>query len=348
MQASSTWVFPSHRFRDPQTERAMTLIVVAVVLMHISLLLLSAFLPDAKPVQPPVKQIVVKTITLGAPPTTAHSKPIEKIEPISAPISEPEPVEIIEEEVVVAPPEPTPQPVEEPKEVEEVKPEQPKKTPPKPTPKKEVKKSTPKPKSKPKAKPKPKPQSKKPTKPKKEVKKTEAAPKKAPEQPKKPKDQTPSKPKVDPQVEAAKAKRRELLAKAQKSIAQIDTSDTLSAASAVTAVAAAIPGKIESLQVETFPSDGGEQLNSQERSYYDELASRLKLLLRLPEFGEVKIKLTLARSGKYVKVSIVRAESQSNRKYVEKTLPTLKYPAFGNNFSGKDQYTFVISLSNEL
>lgn len=380
---SSSEFLPGYRFRDLQSDHDLLIIAVVVILVHVNLLILSAFLPDAKPLPPPVKQIVVKTITLGErpPPPISIPEPIAVSEPIvealaepepipepepvveSVKLPEPEPIAIAEPQPIVdevapppQPPEPIPQPVREPEPIakkEEVKPAPVKK----PIPiKKEVKKPAPAkkaapiPKSKPKPPPKAKPQSK--PKPKSEPKPTPKKPqpaKKSVEQPKpKPKESAPAKPKVDPQAEAAKAKKRDLLAKAQKSIAQIATSDTVASSSTTSAMSAAIPGRIDALQVETFPDSTEGALSPQEMSYYDELASRLKLLLRLPEFGEVKVKLTLERSGQFVKVSVVNALSQNNKKYVEKTLPTLKYPSFGNNFNGLAQYTFVIALSNEL
>ena len=96
-----------------------------------------------------------------------------------------------------------------------------------------------------------------------------------------------------------------------------------------------------------MPTAELKELNDKEIGYRDELAGRLKLLLRLPEFGEVKIKLTLSRAGKVAKVSIVSAESAANRTYIEKTIPTLSFPSFGNNFGTLPEYTFLISLSND-
>ena len=74
---------------------------------------------------------------------------------------------------------------------------------------------------------------------------------------------------------------------------------------------------------------------------------KLRRLLRLPEFGDVKLKLTLERSGKIANVSVLSAQSSLNRTYIESTLPTLKFSDFGKNFSGQSQYTFVINLTNE-
>lgn len=177
------------------------------------------------------------------------------------------------------------------------------------------------------------------------VKSTEA--KKMPE-----KKEAASAAKVDAEViaaqEAAKVKRRQLLDSAQKSIAKIErTRDTLGASQGVTKGALAIPRPIESLQIETLTVEMKPDVTPQQAGYHQELASRMKLLLRLPDYGEIKLKLTLERTGHFVKALIVSSESPSNRKYIETTLPTLKYPSFGNHFGSCDQYTFVITLSND-
>lgn len=364
---------PKYGFQQQSTDRAFFLITITVLFTHLSLLIASALLPDPKPIAKPIKQIIVKTITLGERPPPPKKKaakqqpivepqliveaePIPQPEPISKSLPKEEPAPIAE---VIEPFPPIPEtlPVEEKKpeqipiEPKQKKPALKKETPKKkPTPPKPAEKTKTKPKAIPDKKEPKKTETPKKTKPpsKKETPKKET-PKKDLEDVKPKAKETPAKPKVDPELQAANAKRRELLARAQKSIAKIEQNrDTLNASSATTTAGAVVPGRIDALQVETFPSSTGEKLSPQEISYYDELASRLKLLLRLPELGEIKIKLTLDRSGHFMKVTIVNAESLSNRKYVEKTLPTLTYPSFGSNFTGMAQYTFVISLSNEL
>jgi hypothetical protein len=86
--------------------------------------------------------------------------------------------------------------------------------------------------------------------------------------------------------------------------------------------------------------------DDQEISYRDEIAARLKLCLRLPEYGDVKLKLTLGQAGNVAKLVIESAESKTNRQYVEKTLPCLTFPALGH-FGGGADHTFLITLSNE-
>lgn len=308
--------------RIEQQDRSLMPITFLVIALH-AVMLTMAYIDSSlsKPVAPPIaKRLVVQTVAL--------QPQVQEEEPFIAVQEEPPPKE-----------EPAPPP---PQEVEIPKEEPPPPPPPAPVVEQEIKK--PKPVEK---KPTPPPKKKTPPKP---VKKKEVAKPKKTETKTKPK-VTPAKniPKVDPKVEAAKAKKRTLLEQAQKSIAKIEkNSDKISANRASTIAEANVPARIESLHVEALVGDGTQTFTKQEIGYNDELAGRLKLMLRLPEFGDVKVKLTLERSGKFVKAVIVSAESTANKKYVEKNLPKLSYPGFGNNFGTEPQYTFVIVLSNDL
>ncbi len=148
---------------------------------------------------------------------------------------------------------------------------------------------------------------------------------------------------------AAQNKQRELLAKAQESIAKIDQSRgkmTANKSPPLTNISAT-PSRIEALSVDSIHSDDGKPLSDREIGYRDELGSRLKLLLKLPEHGEVRIKLTLGKTGTVISCKIVGSKSKVNQAYIEKTIPTLNFPSLGNAFGDVEQYTFLISLSNE-
>lgn len=320
-------------------DRSLLYIALFVIAIHIFLLLIVViFEATSKPTPKVIKErLVVKTINLKAEKIVTAAKPqvpspqfIETVKPEpSVPHAEPIPAppKLIE-------PERPPPPLSKPKEIKKETPKKPVATKPK---------SITKPVSK-----KPKTvATKKPEPAKKSKTETKKAVAKAPAKKEVPKKSVAQKP--DPAAEAAKAKRRELLSNAQKSIAKIDRSNaTLNATTnATSAIATAIPKQIESLHIETFPESDGVTFSPEERSYYDELANRLKLLLRLPEYGEIKVKLTLARTGRFIKANVISAKSAANRAYVEKTLPTLKYPSFGSQLSGHDEYTFVLSLSND-
>lgn len=222
---------------------------------------------------------------------------------------------------VAKPPEPAPKPEPKPEPKAEEKPAPPPK--PKPAPKKNVEK--PKPVQK-KSTPKPAPKPKKAT-PQKTVAKTTKEP-----------------PKVDVAKEALKKKQKELLSKAKDKMGKISTDKVIASASAISA---ATPSKIAALQIDSLTIDTPTPLSSQEVAYRDELASRLKLLLKLPENGEVKLKLTLDRAGKVHKVKILNSKSNDNRAYIEKTLPLQKMPPFGNNFGSAPEYTFTITLTSD-
>jgi colicin import membrane protein len=158
-----------------------------------------------------------------------------------------------------------------------------------------------------------------------------------------------AKPTIDPVVEAKKARQRELLAKAKESMSKAGQARShVSSSSSSSPIAQAdVPKAIGSLQIDTFSLGEPVSLTTKETSYRDEIAHRLKLGLRLPDYGEVKIKLTLERSGKVSHVQIVSSKNAKNKQYVEKTIPTLTFPSFGDNFDDSQYYTFVICLNNE-
>lgn len=155
--------------------------------------------------------------------------------------------------------------------------------------------------------------------------------------------------KADPKVAAAKKKQQELLAQAQGALSKINGADKGGKSTSGSSLSQLkLPSQIGSLAIESLHFDEpSSSLSVREKGYRDELASRLKLLLKLPEYGLVKLKLTLARSGKVSQVTLLSSESTSNRTYIQKTLPTLTFPAFGDNFAGETSHTFQITLSSD-
>lgn len=147
----------------------------------------------------------------------------------------------------------------------------------------------------------------------------------------------------------AENQRQQKFTEAQERIAKIGGSRDKIAAKSANPTLSSAPRAITSLEVDSLSNLKGEtSLSHYEMSYREELAGRLKLLLRLPEYGDVKVNLTLDRTGKVAKVAIVNADSVINRKYIEKTLPGLSFPAFGTNYASAAEYTFSITLSNEI
>lgn len=296
-----------------EADYSFRIIALSVVVLHL-LFIVFVSLQTYEIVPPkPIQKLIVKTITLneGRPASVVVEKQEVAVAAVPAVVeaAEPEPEIEVEEE---------PAPIPEPK-VEPVKAA--------PKPKPVVKKSAPK-----------KAVSIKKPAPKKVAVKKPGVKKAAPI-----KKAAPTKPAVDPKAAAVKAKQRELVAQAQASLAKVGK-----AAPALKGVAVAgpVPSKIDSLSVDAVGDDLA--LNVREIGYRNELASRLRRLLKLPEHGDVKVKLKLERSGKFLSVSIVQAQNSANRKYIEKMLPTLTFPSFGSNFTGHQEYTFLITLSNEL
>lgn len=81
--------------------------------------------------------------------------------------------------------------------------------------------------------------------------------------------------------------------------------------------------------------------------YTQSLMQTLHHSLTLPEFGEVKIQLTLHQDGRVVKVIVMHAESRQNREYLEKNLPYLQFPSFTGDLSSKKESTFILTFCNE-
>lgn len=326
--------------RPTKTTTLLRTITLAVITVHAALILF--FVLQTEGIKPKhlEKRLIVKTIDL-TPPTkqSLKAKKAEASRVAEAPPPEPVPSPPATE---IAASEPVVEQAPEPEQPEPVKPKPvPEK---KVAPKKPAKPTKPKPTAKAK-KPEPKKTAQKAKPVKKEATKPKTQPKKSTQKEEKKPDQQVQK--VDPSQAAAKAKKRALLENAQKSIAKMEhTRDKLSAAQTSAIALADAPGRIEHLHIESATGEATAWA-AEERGYHEELASRLKLLLRLPEYGEVKVKLTLKRSGKFAKVVTVRAGSSKNQKYIEKTLPTLTYPSFGDHFGDREEHTFVITLSND-
>ncbi len=82
-------------------------------------------------------------------------------------------------------------------------------------------------------------------------------------------------------------------------------------------------------------------------NYTDTLIDHLHQYLSLPDYGEVKIQLSLRQDGTVVKVVIVKTQSEKNKQYLESTLPGLRFPPFDAAHANKEN-TFTLTFCNEL
>lgn len=152
--------------------------------------------------------------------------------------------------------------------------------------------------------------------------------------------------------QVVRQKEQALLSKAKENLAKMgETRDKISTSPSINLETTALPKELGTLQVDALPIDGpgeaGGNWGTKEVSYSGEVASRLKKALRLPDYGAVKIKLTLNKTGKVVNVEIEQSESSINKAYVESKIPTLLFPPFGQRFNDASQHTFVITLQND-
>ena len=65
----------------------------------------------------------------------------------------------------------------------------------------------------------------------------------------------------------------------------------------------------------------------------ESLSSFFKKNLKLPEFGEIKIKLSTDHEGKVQKLEILQSNSKKNRAYLKNTLPELSFPCFNETLT---------------
>jgi len=76
------------------------------------------------------------------------------------------------------------------------------------------------------------------------------------------------------------------------------------------------------------------------------LIACLQNALDLPERGAVKVKLTLKKEGKFVKMHLISSESALNSKFLEREIPVVSYPSFSGQLKQEKEHTFVITFCN--
>ena len=197
---------------------------------------------------------------------------------------------------------------------------------------------------------------------------TPSKPKATPPAPKKKiaKPKTPAKPKVTPTVtkpitsspkktpEKAPPKKpekknieisKELINELEERIAKIDAKrDKIPARGDIS-----IPKSVDSLFTKEPMHFEVERISFEQISNYGEfLTTYLQEMLRLPDFGEVKVQITVAQDGSVVRYAVVKAESDKNKKYLEEKLTSLHFPEFKGKGITKPEETFVLTFCNEI
>lgn len=99
------------------------------------------------------------------------------------------------------------------------------------------------------------------------------------------------------------------------------------------------------LQIDTASLD---QTNSEEGSYIEMLVGHLHQALQLPEYGEVKIQLSLRQDGSVVKIAVLQAQSKKNKRYLEENLPHLRFPRLEGSLASQKEASFILTFVNEM
>ena len=100
-----------------------------------------------------------------------------------------------------------------------------------------------------------------------------------------------------------------------------------------------LPGRIHALHIDT---------PLEEQSSYLTLAIQtLQQTLELPEDGDVKVELTVLKSGDVEKFQILYAESDKNRYYLESALARLHLPQFSGELARQSRHTFRLIFCYE-
>lgn len=144
-------------------------------------------------------------------------------------------------------------------------------------------------------------------------------------------------------------RKKELLAKAKEGISKMEKGSSSLPKNNLAFNDSSYPKSLGNLSIETISNNfEGETLSRDEIDYRSDIAQRLKMHVRLPGQGEVRIKLTISRAGKVLNLTVVQAKNADNRQAVENVVPKLVFSPFGENFPGKNEYSFQITLRNEI
>lgn len=100
------------------------------------------------------------------------------------------------------------------------------------------------------------------------------------------------------------------------------------------------------LQID-IPSNERLSFEEGQSDYADILVNHLHQYLSLPDYGEVKIQLSLRQDGTVAKVVVLKTQSEKNKQHLENTLPLLKFPRFEGGYANKKEYAFILTFCNE-
>lgn len=183
---------------------------------------------------------------------------------------------------------------------------------------------------------------------KKVEKKSAPAPKKEPaiadktlsKQKSKPTPQAKTPPAPPPRAKISDSLIREL----EESIAKIENKSDKGTASRKTSMSS--KAAIAPIVLQIDMADASHYAEAGDGDYVDLLVSHLHQHLSLPDYGEVKIQLSLQQDGTVGKIVVLKTESEKNKKYLESNLPRLRFPRFEGSYAKKKESTFILTFCN--
>jgi outer membrane biosynthesis protein TonB len=138
----------------------------------------------------------------------------------------------------------------------------------------------------------------------------------------------------------------DLLKELEEKIAKIETKRDKSTIKSELSV----PQKIE--QQMAYASSSSQSSSSELEEDHDDyvsfLVGYLQEHLQLPDFGEVKIQISLRSDGSVEALRVIKTESEKNKKYLEENLPKLKFPSFSLKKNASSTQTFILTFCNEM
>lgn len=143
-----------------------------------------------------------------------------------------------------------------------------------------------------------------------------------------------SKPSTSPRPKANK-KKSDLLKELRESLTKLESQTPVELIPSLT-----LPKNIRNLEIDyvekEVPTD-----------YFLALAQTLKNELELPEYGDVKLELTVLNNGRVTKLRVLHASSEMNKHYLELKLPNFLFPPFSEGLKNEREHTFTLTFCNE-
>lgn len=88
--------------------------------------------------------------------------------------------------------------------------------------------------------------------------------------------------------------------------------------------------------------------SSTESEFNGRLIDFFKRELRLPEYGEVKIKMKINDSGRVSDVSVLSSKNKKNEEYLKSTLLKMSIPWLNKYLSNRDEIDITVCFTNDL